>query len=185
MKHTDFYLEIQKIKKQEQEELVEALKAHGGSYSWYNEETKEFADEYPCIAVNVDGTFPNPTDVIIHSVSIDHREHLLFVGEDKKDSWYLVDFEADDVFAGHLSYIIDLIPETNTVDDVTTREEGFVIASVSRDDLMDAGFDAENLSDQDMQNVANVMGDFYDNYGYRDDLLEAAHKLQLAKLNHE
>lgn len=183
MKHTDFYSKVEEIKRQEQRELIEALKAHGGSYSWYNEETKEFADEYPCIAVNVDGTFPNPTDVIIHSVSI-YNNSLHFVGTDK-DYGNSVDFEADDVFAGHLSYIIDLIPETNTVDDVTTREEGFVIASVTRDDLMDAGFDAENLSDQDMQNVANVMGDFYDNYGYRDDLLEAAHKLQLAELNHE
>lgn len=181
MKHTDWYEQIQTIKRQEQQELIAALRAHGGSYSWYNEETKEFADEYPCIAVNVDGTFPNPTDVNIRSVSIDQREHLLFVGEDKEDSWYLVDFEADDVFAGHLSYIIDLIPATDSVNDVTTREEGFVIASVCRDDLINAGFDAENLSDLDMQNIANVMGDFYDNYGYRDDLLEAARKLGLRK----
>ena len=71
MKHTDFYCKVKEIKRQEQRELKEALKAHGGSYSWYNEDIQEFEREYPCVAVNLNGINPNPMDVDIRSISID------------------------------------------------------------------------------------------------------------------
>lgn len=184
MKHTDFYNQIEAIKRKEQRELIEALKAHGGSYSWYNEDIQEFESEYPCVAVNLNGINPNPMDVDIRSISINKYDDLCFKGEDKE--WgNEVRFFADDVFAGHIAYIIDMIPETDTVNDVTSREEAFIIASVCRDDLVNEGFDAENLSDEDLQCIANIMGDFYDNYGYRDDLLEAARKLGLKKFNNK
>ena len=180
MKHTDFYCKVKEIKRQEQRELKEALKAHGGSYSWYNEDIQEFEREYPCVAVNLNGINPNPMDVDIRSISIDKHDDLCFKGEDKE--WgNEVRFSADDIFAGHIAYIIELIPETDAVNDVTSKKEDFTVATMCRDDLVNTGFDAENLSDQDMQNIADVMGDLYCNYGYSDDLLEAARKLGLRK----
>jgi hypothetical protein len=93
----------------------------------------------------------------------------------------IIEFCADDVFAGHIAYIIEMIPETDAVNDVTSKKEDFTVTTVCRDDLVNAGFDAENLSDQDMQNIADVMGDLYCNYSYHEDLLEAARKLGLRK----
>ena len=184
MKHTDFYNKVKEIKRQEQRELKEALKAHGGRYSWYNEDYEEFVEEYPCIAVNANTAFPNPTDIDIRAVSVDKDGKLWFEGEDKE--WgNEVNFCADDVFAGHLGYIIDLIPETDAVNDVTSKKEDFTVATICRDDLVNTWYDAKNLSDQDMQNIADVMGDLYCNYSYHEDLLIAARKLGLKQLNNE
>lgn len=183
MKHTDFRSLVHDIKRKEQQELCRALEAHGGSYSWWNSEEDCFVeDDHPIIAVNVNGMFSNPTDVEIRSVSIDNG-HLIFVGEDK-ESGELVDFQAWDVFTGHLSYIIDLIPETELVDDVTITPDDFAIpVFISRADLEDAGFDGGNISTKDMENIARCMGDLYSEYGYLEDLKTAADDLLVPRLN--
>lgn len=181
MKHTDFYARVQEIKRKEQQELCRALEAHGGSYSWWNTEEECFKEdeEHPIIAVNVNGIFPNPTDIEIRAVSVDNG-FLSFVGEDKENG-DLVDFQAWDVFAGHLGYVIDLIPNVNGIDDVTSLQDDFVISTVSRDDLIGNGFNAENLSDDMMKNVAAVMGDLYAEYEYTEELRMAADKLNIPK----
>lgn len=118
MKHTNFRWEIQAMKRHEVAELKLAIKAHGGSYSWWDEENGFQDDEdHPIIAVNVTGMFPNPTDVEIRRVEI-VNDTLMLVGEDK-ETGCSVDFTADDIFVGHIGYIIDLIPVTEAVDDVT------------------------------------------------------------------
>ena len=184
MKHTDFYNKVEEIKRQEQRELKEALKAHGGSYSWCNEESGVLEDTYPCIAVNLNATDPTPTDIAVRSVCLNHADYLCFEGEDNFCG-EIIEFCADDVFAGHIAYIIEMIPETDSVNDVTSKKEDFTVATICRDDLVNAGFDAENLSDQDMQDIADVMGDLYCNYNYHEDLLIAARKLGSKQLNNE
>ena len=180
MKHTDFRSLVHDIKRKEQQELCRALEAHGGSYSWWNTEKEGFVeDEHPIIAVNVNSMFPNPTDVEIRSVSVNNG-FLTFVGEDK-ESGELVDFQAGDVFAGHLGFIIDLIPDADEINDVTMQQDDFTIITVCRDDLISYGYDAENLSDDEMRNVARVMGDLYSEYEYAEELRMAADKLNIAK----
>lgn len=102
MKHTDFYKLIEEIKLQEQCELKAAIKSVGGCYIWdiYDGEA-----EYPIIAVNMDSISLNPTDVEIYEVQIVNNV-LKIKGRDK-ESREVVEFEPNDVFAGHLSYIID------------------------------------------------------------------------------
>lgn len=121
MKHSDFRSLINEIKQKEYNELYKAIEAHGGSYSWWNEIDECFIEEveHPIIAVNVNSMFPNPIDVEIRRVFIE-RGCLVIVGEDKEYG-DLVHFLPGDVFAGHLSYVIDLIEQTETVDDVTIK----------------------------------------------------------------
>lgn len=114
MKHTDFYNVLESIKRQEQKELWKALKAHNGKYSWYK--NGKYSEQYPIIAVNFDGAFPSPIDVKLRSISI-VENHILFIGEDK-EACEPVSFLADDIFAGQIGYILDLIEETDTVKDV-------------------------------------------------------------------
>lgn len=116
MKHTDFYSIIKKIKEQERRELINAVIAHGGSYNWEDE------GEKPIIAVNIK-YWENPTDVYItHVYIIDGN--LRIYGEDK-ESGVPIEIDPSDVFAGHISYIIDMIPETKSTKEVSS-ESGIV-----------------------------------------------------------
>lgn len=120
MKHTDFFARTRAIKAQEYKELYAAVEAHGGIYEW------DLSNgNYPTIAVNADSTCPNPTDVDIYKVSI-QQGVLKIYGEDKEYG-NDVPFKPEDVFAGHLSSIIDYIPATRGVEDVTSRQESFPI----------------------------------------------------------
>ena len=159
--------------------MCRALEAHGGSYSWWNSNTGDWAEDYPIIAVNVGGMCPNPTDVIVRSVSIVGGE-LCFDAEDKEYG-YNVEFEADDVFAGHLGFIVDCIPATESVGDVTTQQEYFEIISVSRCDLEDCGYDASDISDAIMRGIANKMGDYMMSDDYSDAVRAAADRFGIPK----
>lgn len=51
------------------------------------------------------------------------------------------------------------------------------IAFVSRDDIEQLGYNADNVTDRDLQMVANKMGDYYLEYGdYNGDLQSALDK---------
>lgn len=115
MKHTDFYSKIQAIKEQELIELKKAVKAHGGSYKWDDDNSR------PIIAVNINNCCPNPQDVEIIKVAIVNNV-LKIWGEDKEYG-YPVDFNVHDVFAGHLSYIIESIPSIGETTDVSMYSE--------------------------------------------------------------
>lgn len=110
MKHTDFYEKVKVIKQQEYTELQKAVEAHGGFYQWDE-------DNAPIIAVSVDGCNPNPDDIEVTKVAVVNG-YLELWGVDKEYR-NPVDFTTNDVFAGHLSYIIDSIPITDKVSDVS------------------------------------------------------------------
>lgn len=168
MIHTDFYEMLRDIKRKEQAELRAALEAHGGIYAWWNDDEGwiDDTDGYPMIAVNLNHICPGPVDAIIRSVSIvDGR--LCFDAVDHDDN--VLEFTADDVFAGHLSFIIDYIPATDEVQSVKTPTDDFTVCSVSREDLVALGFDAQNLEDCTMRKIANKLGNsYYDNEYYID-----------------
>lgn len=112
MEHTDFHSLIGRIKQLEYKELFNAIQAHGGSYEW----DLESGDGYPIIAVNVDSICPTPMDIVITKAYIENG-HLHLEGEDN-ESGSPVDFSCEDVFAGHLSYILHYLPETELVHSV-------------------------------------------------------------------
>jgi hypothetical protein len=156
MKHTNFYEKIEQIKQQEIVELIAALNAHGGKFQWPIEDDDT---ERPIIAINPDSSYPEPTDVEVISVCV-NSGRLELTGIEKNDG-YEISFTPEEVFAGHLSSIIDYIPETEDVKDVTEQTVSFSIASVSRDDLKDRGFVVDNIDDDDMRTLAKKMGNAY------------------------
>jgi hypothetical protein len=156
MKHTNFYKKIEEIKRQEIAELIKALNAHGGKFQWPIEDDDT---ERPIIAINPDSSCPDPTDVEVISVCV-NSGRLELVGIEKNNG-YEIPFTPEEVFAGHLSYIIDYIPETEYIKDVTEQTVSFPIANVSRDDLKERGFDVDNIDDDDMSDLAERMGDAY------------------------
>lgn len=183
MKHTDFYNIVQDIKRKEQQELKEALKAHGGSYSWWDEDKEDFIDEeYPIIAVNICGCFPGPIDLEVMKVCIENN-YLTIIGQDREVS-EIIEIDPYDVFTGHISYIIELIPATDSIDDVTQNREHFPISSVSRDDLASCGFNVDNVDDSVMERLAGKMSDAYSDSGYWIDLPIIAEVLGIS-YNHD
>lgn len=60
------------------------------------------------------------------------------------------------------------------------------IAFVSRDDIEQLGYNADNVTDRELQMVANKMGDYYLEYGdYNGDLQSALDKCLNLKLREE
>lgn len=116
MKHSDYQAKVNELKALEHEELKRAIEAHGDSYEWDSEN----GGSYPIIAINSNKSEPEPQDIEITKVAIiDGR--LKISGVDNKYGGP-VKFDADDIFAGHLSFIIDYIPATDEVSDVSQSE---------------------------------------------------------------
>lgn len=113
MNHTDFYARIRAIKEMEYRELYAAIELHGASYEWNSND-----GECPVIAVNTGSVQLAPADVLICRVTIENGNLRLYGVENEYGNE--VNFQPDEAFAGHLSYIIDCLPPVNGVDDVTT-----------------------------------------------------------------
>lgn len=114
MNYTNFFSIVDKIKSCEYQELYTAIKAHGGKFSWNMDE----GEECPLIAINVDSITPSPCDVYVTCVKISSDDILKIYGEEKEYG-NEIKFQWSDVFAGHLSSIIDYLPATNEVSDVS------------------------------------------------------------------
>lgn len=112
---TNFFELTRCIKKIEYKEVKEAVLAIGGQYEWDLEN-----GDYPIIAVNVGGICPNPTDVCVTKIHVINNG--LFVYGVDKEHGNQVDFGVDDIFAGHLAYILDYLPEPKTVNDKIVEE---------------------------------------------------------------
>lgn len=113
MKHTDYQAKVNELKALEREELKRAIEAHGGSYEWDSEN----GGSYPIIAINSNKSEPEPQDIEVTRVTIVDGQ-LKISGVDNKYG-EPVKFDTDDIFAGHLSFIIDYISVTDEVSDVS------------------------------------------------------------------
>ena len=97
MKHSDYQAKVNELKALEYEELKRSIEAHGGSYEWDSEN----GGSYPIIAINSNKSEPEPQDIEITKVAIVDGQ-LKISGVDNKYG-EPVKFDADDIFAGHLS----------------------------------------------------------------------------------
>lgn len=120
MKHTDFYSLYKKLDAQVREELIAAVRAHGGEYIFvhfdddgdYDEDERNNA---PIVLASVRG-MDTYEDFYISRVELEDDQYLNIYGW-HKEGW--IEVEIDSFAHGHLEYIIDQIPKTDTVQDVT------------------------------------------------------------------
>lgn len=170
MKHSDFYKQYRELEALEREELKKAVLAHGGEFRFQTEDGESIGDIQAPIVMAGDRHWDSNCDCIITRVAVVNGG-LEIYGYDKeygdKEMWL------DDVEFGHLSYIIDEIPETNEVKDVTTEPpvNEVPIVSLCRDDIADAGYDSE-ISDDDFKQVASRIGKYLEWQEFFPQLLE-------------
>lgn len=113
MKCTNIQTKVEEVKALEFTELRRAIEAHGGSYEW----DEENSGGRPVIAINPDNSEPSPQDIEVTKVAIVDG-NIEISGVDKKYG-ESVDFQLDDIFAGHISFITEYIPATDEVSDVS------------------------------------------------------------------
>lgn len=116
MKCTDAWVIMKILRARMGKELKAALAAHGGEYSWYSEEDEKYADNVPIVMCN--NRYAGPVDVKVRSVYIDSHGYVMIEAatNDCNDE---ITIEFEDIVAHHIQFIIESIPATDTVTDVS------------------------------------------------------------------
>lgn len=153
MRHSDFCKKYIELKNLEQEELKKAVLAHGGEFRFKTEDGKDIEGVYAPVITVGDGDFePNcycyVTRVVVNGNSIEIYGH----NTDRYNGEKLF----NDIDIGFIPYIIDSIPETDKIQDVTTKPPVYEVPIVSlcRDDIADAGYNPD-ITDDELQQVAS------------------------------
>ena len=104
LKDFSIYDSVKEVKLREQDELAYALRLYGekvdDSYEWH------FEGECPIVAAY---DYDEPCDVVILSVRVDKDGYFTIIGDEKNDRGNEHEIEVDEIFAGHLDYIISEI----------------------------------------------------------------------------
>ncbi len=121
MKHTDFYAQHKQLDSQAREELRVAVKAHGGEYIFIHQEDDEEwnEDEMNDAPIILAATkhMENYEDFYVSRVVVEDGKYLTIYGFPKEGWWG--DDMITDIFFGQIECIIDAIPETEEIKDVT------------------------------------------------------------------
>lgn len=127
MKGTDFYQLYKQLEAREKEELIAAVKAHGGEYIFFNCNSENVDDEWS------EGEYDNICPIILASFKHDDCFSDIYVTRVtlKNDKWLTVygfykeyggpsNEDIIDMFTpGQIHYITEAIPATDDVKDVT------------------------------------------------------------------
>lgn len=100
------YDKVQAVKKEEQDLLKQTLLRYGKEER--GQKIYRFSDDTAPIVASY--LFDDPCDIIIKQVAVDEDgNNLEIIGEDKKVGGQKHVIDPDDIFAGHIDFIIDSI----------------------------------------------------------------------------
>lgn len=162
MKHTDLYNEYKKLDAIEREELIAAVKAHGGEYVFISEDDEDWsAKDYPIVIASFKYS-DEQADYNVSRVTVNDKGYLTIFGFRKdcdapgdEDELYYIEF-------GHIGNITDYIPETETVKDVSSSVFApQPILVFSREDVENVGYNPDMTPEQYKQ-LARAMSKSYE-----------------------
>lgn len=116
MKCTDVWEIAKKLHNHIKEELKAAIIAHGGEFSWYSEEDEEYADNAPVVACY--GRYAGAVEVKIRRVYL-YESKCIGIEAATNDFDDEITIELEDIIASNIQFIIESIPATDTVSDVS------------------------------------------------------------------
>lgn len=184
MKHTEFYEQEKELKRIAIRELAKAVEAHGGRYEWCDEDGNFPEDaQPPYVCVFLDS---GPTDVKIASVI--HDDKGWYVSGESTDEYCPCDVTIDDlqdiVSASQIQNITEAIPATEEVDDATVLYPHIVVY-VDGDDLKQRGFDGDNVTSEQLEEIASHMRNYYLDGEFYNDMEEACNVLDIPELEED
>lgn len=159
MKHTDYSKEFKALDVKEREELIAAVKAHGGEYVFIDEddEDEDWREcEYPVIAAST--RYSDAQEAyIVSRVTVDEDGRLTIYGFRCE---YGCPMDADElcyIEYGHISSITDYILETATVKDVSGADFApQPILVFSRADVENVGY-SQDMTPEQYKELARAM----------------------------
>lgn len=185
MKHTDLYNEYKKLDAIEREELIAAVKAHGGEYVFISEDDEDWSvKDYPIVIASFKYS-DEQADYNVSRVAVDDKGYLTIFGFRKdcdapedEDELYYIEF-------GHIGNITDYIPETETVKDVSSSAfapEPILI--FSREDVENVGYSQDMTPEQYKEMVRAMKKSYEWNMDiYWDALKQACENVGVTPLN--
>ena len=108
----DIVMKVQEIKNEEHQLLADVVKKHGdkdadGIYHYF------FESDFPYIAGYFGDEFfggaINPSDMVVKEVQVDADDCITLFGTDVEGVYEYEETDLDNVFAGHIAIIIDVI----------------------------------------------------------------------------
>lgn len=150
MKHTELYNEYKKLDELERQELIAAVKAHGGEYVFIDEEDEDWYDDDDAPIVCACFSYSDGmSDYYVSRVAVDDKGYLSIYGFDKEYGSPSDERELYQIETGHIGPIIDCIPATETVKDVSSSIFApQPILVFSREDVENVGYSQDMTSDQ-------------------------------------
>lgn len=126
MKGTDFYDVGKHIKQMEIAELKEALKAHGGSYTWRdsdNDSPDYEAEDMPIVMANLE--YGGPTDVCICKAWINEHGDVEIKTVDKEYDTD-IDVSVGDIAVCHIHWMTQYMKDVNGIE-LTSKNHLFAL----------------------------------------------------------
>lgn len=155
MKHTDLYNEYNKLDELARQELIAAVKAHGGEYVFIDENDEDWYDndDVPIVCACF-SYFDGMSDYYVSRVTVDDKGYLSIYGFEKEYDSPSDERELYKIEAGHIGTIIDCIPATETVKDVSSSVFApQPILVFSREDVENVGYNPDMTPEQYKQLV--------------------------------
>lgn len=140
MKHTNFYQLYNELDARSRAELAAAVKAHGGEYVWPEDDPVDGPFKPVVVATTPCGE--SPCDFIITRVELTDSDYPMVYGIEK---CYGMDEVRVNVEGAHIQYIIDEIPETDEVRDVSPHPKFPLYYSV--DDITVATIEGDDIEE--------------------------------------
>lgn len=150
MKHTELYNEYKKLDELERQELIAAVKAHGGEYVFIDEDDEDWYEneDIPMVCACFSNS-DNLSDYYVSRVAVDEKGDLAIYGFDKEYGAPSDERALYHIETGHIGTIIDFIPETETIKDVSSSIFApQPILVFSREDVENVGYSQDMTPDQ-------------------------------------
>lgn len=160
MKCTDFYKKHRELDALARQELIAAVEAHGGEYVFIDAEAddEDWREKACGEAPVIMGSYKHADTYTDHYVSrVKVTDGYLEIYGFSSEYGDPSDEDVIEMVAtGQIQWIIELIPETNDVKDVTKSIDEAPILILSREDVEEVGFSSE-MSDEQFNDLVELM----------------------------
>ncbi len=128
IQHSDIKCMCDRVRAIELNELKKSLNAHGGKFEW-NDDSFDRGLFAPIVIT--DSKYTGPIEVMIEKIELD-KDNNYVVNAIDAELCTAVNVKMDDIVTGYIHKIIDKIPATNEVKDVSIFKRVTLLERIKR-----------------------------------------------------